>query len=735
LPIVSACSNGGSSTAPRNDYLDKSVQGIIKDGLSEKPSAEFRKARDKVDGSLGTSTRKDLGRIDFSSTTGKELVRDSDIDSARKSAAKVLGTKLDPKKVSDALSASAMLTTMFDQLSSNFDGVTSCEELDDDKVVDCVVTLLIAEVKRTEQGEDGDEEDAGSDESDQDAGTTLDAGSADAGRDGSMVSPDATAATPLWNCDTRDVSSATHVTAVTGDQTWRGLMLLSGSVRVTNAKLTIEAGTVILMESGAMLDIGYNGAAAGIYANGTADSPIRLCGRNATPGYWNALVLEATASPDSVLSHILLSDGGSSNASLVLNGPAIVDNVQVRNSGKDGIWAADFAANSANLTVEGSKAAAAVLTARAAVSSFPTGSTLTGNTDDSVHLNFLNFDQSATLRNLGVPYIADQGTRVTGGTLTIEAGVQYKVKPASWFEVGYNSTVATIQVNGTAAEPVVFSGVSAQPGGWNGLYINATTANTSTLSYVRILHGGANTSYPAALTLNNAITVDHVTVDQSAYGVLVAATGFGASSKNLTVTGLTDPSRRPLVLLPDALGTIPTGSSFIGNATNQIEIQAGNFTKIATVAKFDVPYYIAGNLRTMANSQLTLAPGTEFIASGGIWVEIGYNSASGARLTAEGTADAPIRFSGLDPVAGSWKGLYLDPNVASTSSLRYVEIAHAGGDTSYPASIYLEVAIPIDHCTIHDGRGFGISKRVANATDYASMNTFTNLAMGAVTTH
>lgn len=736
--MVSACSKEGGSSEPRSDYLDKSVSSIIKDGLSEKPSADFRKARGKVDKVIDSGTRKDLGHLDLSDTSGKELVRDKSVESARGSAAKALGAKLDPDKIKDANAASAMLTQMFETLATNFDGVTSCEELEDEKVVDCVVTLLLAEVRRSEQGHDDDEaddddeeEDAGSEEDD-DAGAALDAGT-DASSDAGPMRSDA--ATPLWNCDTRDVSSATKITAVTSDQTWHGLMLLSGSVRVTNAKLTIEPGTVILMESGAVLDIGYNGAAAGIYANGTAESPIRLCGRNATPGYWGALVLQTTASPDSVLSHVLISDGGGTNASLVFNGPAIIDDVQIRNSGKDGIWAANFAPASAKLTVEGSKGAPAVLTARAAASSFPTDSKLTGNGDDNVHLNFLNFDQSATLRNLGVPYIADMGTRVTGGTLTIEAGVQYKVKPASWFEVGYSSTVATIQVNGTAEAPVVFSGVSAQPGGWNGVYINATTQAASTLSYVQILHGGGNSSYPAALTLLGAINIDHVTVDQSQRGVQVAAAGFAANSKNLTVKGLMDPANRPLVLPPDAVGTIPSGSSFVGNATSQIEVQAGNFTKIATFNKFDVPYFIAGNFRTTANSQLTLTPGTEFIMSAGVWFEIGYSGAAGARLTAEGTADEPIRFHGLDPAAGSWKGIYLNANVASSSALRYLDVANGGGDTSYPASIYLEATIPVEHCNIHDGSGYGISKRVANTTDYASVNTFANIAMGGVTTH
>jgi hypothetical protein len=267
------------------------------------------------------------------------------------------------------------------------------------------------------------------------------------------------------------------------------------------------------------------------------------------------------------------------------------------------------------------------------------------------------------------------------------------------------------------------------------VYINATTAAASNLSYVQILHAGGSSSYPAALLLNGAITVDHVTVDQSAKGVQVAASGFGQSSKNLTVTGLTDPAQRPLVLPPDALGSIPAGSTFSGNASSQIEVQAGNFTKIASVAKFDAPYFIAGNFRTQANSQLTLLPGTEFVMSSGVWFEIGYGGAAGARLTAEGTVDAPIRFRGLDPVPGSWKGIYLNASVSSSSSLRYVDVAHGGGDTSYPASIYLELTVPVDHCNIHDGSGYGISKRVANATDYASMNTFANIALGGVTTH
>lgn len=734
LWFVACSGEGGGSSGERSDYLDTALADIVADALSEKPSAEFTKVRNRVSDALEPAQKQHLDRVDFSETTGAALVKDRELTDARRAAARALGARLDPEKEADASDAGQTLATMLEELSSRHE-VYSCGELRTSKVLDCVVALLLAEVKRCERdSESSPARDSGI--ARDDAGMAADAEPAGdaAQNDAGETQVDSGQTVALIGCEDRDMSDATNITAVTADQTWSGKILISAPVRVSDAKLTIAPGTVIVMASGASLTVGYNGAAASIFADGTAENPIRFCGRNANAGFWNGLFLESSTSNDSRLRNVLISDGGSTSAALVLRGAAILDNVQVRNSGRDGVWAADFAPNSTNLTVEGSGAKAVVLNARPAVSSFPMGGSLLGNSDSSVHLAFTNYDQDTTLRDLGVPYVQDAIMRVTGGTITFEAGVQYQLNPGLWLEVGYNNAVATIHANGTAAAPVVFSGVSAQPGGFDGIHIYGTVQATSTLSYVQIKNAGGDTSYPYALIVDSPIVVDHVTVSESAGGVSVTAGGFASTSTSLTVTGITAVARRPLSLPPDALPSIPPGSSFVGNATNQVNVLAGTYTRIGTIPRLDVPYFIAGNFRTGVSSQLTIAPGVELIFNAGAWLEIAYGNVAGARLVADGTAEAPIRFSGVDSTAGSWAGVFINANAASTSSLRYVEIGQAGGNTSYRAAIYTNATIPIENCRIYDSASWGISKLAANTLDYANLNTFLNVASGGVTT-
>jgi len=72
-------------------------------------------------------------------------------------------------------------------------------------------------------------------------------------------------------------------------------------------KLTLSAGTTLLMDTGAALKIGTDGA---LVAIGTAQSPIIITGKESIPGYWEGISFFRSHSPENRLEHVVEYGGG-----------------------------------------------------------------------------------------------------------------------------------------------------------------------------------------------------------------------------------------------------------------------------------------------------------------------------------------------------------------------------------------------------------------------------------------
>jgi hypothetical protein len=125
----------------------------------------------------------------------------------------------------------------------------------------------------------------------------------------------------------------------------------------------------------------------------------------------------------------------------------------------------------------------------------------------------------------------------------------------------------------------------------------------------------------------------------------------------------------PLTVQPDALITLPEGGAFTGNQPDHIAIEAGDYRVTGTVPNLGVPYRVLGSIYTLESS-MTIAAGTRFIMSADAQLEFGWNGNS-ATIVAQGTAAAPIRFTGLSEVAGYWSGLIVGSNALSAGPPRF----------------------------------------------------------------
>jgi len=534
----------------------------------------------------------------------------------------------------------------------------------------------------------------------------------------------------LVDCDSRDVDGATEAENVTEDTTWSGTVLVSGDVRVTNgATLTIAPGTHVIMDADSSLEIGWNSETATIDAAGTAARPVRFCGKESEAGYWGTFTVGSNVTSNSVLSHVLVADGGG-DAAVVLEADVKVTDLVVRNADADGVHARDFDDASERLTVEGSGDAPVVLTGQRAATNFPLGGSLIGNGEDLVRVRFTDIDEDTTFHATGVPYLQEASIDTSeGAILTFEEGVEYRFTTDTDLEIGWNSSDAELQVKGSEDAPVIFRGEDDEAGAWGGLIIGPNVRTDSTLEYLEIRHGGGNDTRP--LRVNAAIVLDHVTLEDNAVEAYIAAVGVAASSTELSITGS---GAHALTVHPDALTSLPEGGTFTGNTSDWIEVEGGSYTRESgTVPNLGVPYRILDSIDTREDSVLTLAAGTEFEMTADTQLEIGWNSGA-ATINAEGTEADPIVFRGVVEEAGYWVGIAIGVNVTTDSILDHVEIGHAGQGTGIVGNLRLDSPITVTNSRFFDSAGFGIVKSSADVTDYTETNTFEGVLSGNVGT-
>lgn len=267
--------------------------------------------------------------------------------------------------------------------------------------------------------------------------------------------------------------------------------------------LTIQPGVELDFEK--FSDIDVSGDGTKLDATGTAAKPILM--KRAGADAWDGVVMDVGGAAS--LSYVTLDGGGGDipnfdGASLVVRGPNSapvvprikVDHVSVTNSVGYGVSVgryAGFTSDSTALTVSGSGASDAdhprpLLVGSASLGTIPDG-TYTGNADDRIEVSTNNgavFDTSMTVHDRGVPYYfsegytVDQGSAATAPKVTLEAGTQLQFDPDASYSGLLFLTVSqgSIEADGTAQKPVVFSSAAKAPGrgDWVGIEFDSNAA-------------------------------------------------------------------------------------------------------------------------------------------------------------------------------------------------------------------------------------------------------------------
>jgi parallel beta-helix repeat protein len=258
------------------------------------------------------------------------------------------------------------------------------------------------------------------------------------------------------------------------------------------------------------------------------------------------------------------------------------------------------------------------------------------------------------------PYVLLNETVVYNvAKLTVDAGVTTKFASGVGLVIGYyvygqgqvNSVErGSIAVNGTAAQPVLFTSLSGASGGWRGLSFGDATdyaALPNTLTYLTVERAGEPQTLGGSIgavsadimmwSTGTSFTLDHVTCNNSSgYGFYVSGSTFNSTfstastnlgigvyalNTSITLQGATVSQNGGTGIYLSSTNGLVTTSTVTGNGNYGIDTTGGSPTISSNAISLSNNYairYLIGNAPTITGNTLTdnFNPGIEVVGGG-----------------------------------------------------------------------------------------------------------------------
>lgn len=509
---------------------------------------------------------------------------------------------------------------------------------------------------------------------------------------------------------------------ITGDVTFCGTVFIEESVYNTEtATVTIRPGTVFKISVDKTFELGWAGKDATLNAVGTETNPIIFEGTSDEPGHWHGIQLDAPVASNTVLEHVIVRNAGGGDAPAIDNQSErgiTIKNVTIEGAAGIGMASASFKAGSENLNVTDSAGPAVSLTNALAVTNFPLGGTFETNTKNYVAVNFDSMDVDLTWHDATIPYLIVDGLYNNADVVVdVDAGVRFNVAVDQEIQFGWAGKAATVNFNGTEADPIVFRGSTEEAGHWNGILLSSPVASSSVLKFVQIMDAGA--ADVIALQIESPVTLDNVTLSNNqAASISITKDGLSASSTNLVIEDTEGPSAE---IEAGAMFSLPLGGSY-GSGTAYVEITNGAFAVGGQISNLSVPYRVSDNLYNSETASVQIETGTRFEFGPDKYWDLGW---AGHDMTIE--ADG-VEFVGATATSGFWAGIKVSGPTTGTSFIRNSTISHCA---DYGLQINKDDGFAFNGNTVNETAGYCIEKQVADTTDYAANNTL-NCTLGAI---
>lgn len=333
-----------------------------------------------------------------------------------------------------------------------------------------------------------------------------------------------------------------------------------------------------------------------------------------------------------------------------------------------------------------------------------------------------NITSSRTLtnRSSGIDYTIDGCLEVDGATLTIEPGVKIQFTQNSCLNM---MNFGALKAVGTATEPIIFTGVQATKGFWEGLYFGTSNNTDNELTYCTVEYAGEAAAY--STTIKAAIVIgtfwdnparlkmNHVTVQHNNNsGVYVHKNSYLTPFKNCIITD----NDTPVKAMEEGVQYLDNENTFTGNAHDRIEwaiYGGGAIDAAVTVKALSVPYYLSSTqYNATTQGIITVEAGTHFLMSQNSHI----SAYDGGSVVMNGTVSNKIIIEGLQSTPGFWEGVESIYD-GSSLTMNHVNVSD-GGDVASGSNAMISHnfngALNITNCTFSNHSEYALSYYVVD---------------------
>mgnify|MGYP006278601401 CR=1 FL=1 len=324
-------------------------------------------------------------------------------------------------------------------------------------------------------------------------------------------------------------------------------------------------------------------------------------------------------------------------------------------------------------------------------------------------------EEDTTLSS-GSCYEVSQTVTISKGVLlTIEPGTTIQFQP----NTGLNLEGGKLNAEATSDAKIVFTSTEKTPGSWEGIRIHNSNSNDNVLEHIVVEYAGAgghksnlfvdDDSGPTRIVIENSV-FRH----SSGWGVAMEFNNnfhFIESFENNEITE----NKNAMKMAANDAGELSTSNTFTGNDEDFVDV-AGVVGDDQTWPAIDVPYRANKAIR-VEEANLTLEAGTTLQFDTGQDLHVGKD----ASLTASGTSNAKITFTGVDDQPGSWDGITINSTNSADNKLEHVIVENGGGAGDSDANLFIDddsgsVQITIANSTFRGSKAWGIAFESNNNT-------------------
>lgn len=330
---------------------------------------------------------------------------------------------------------------------------------------------------------------------------------------------------------------------------------------------------------------------------------------------------------------------------------------------------------------------------------------------------------------------------LNGATLTIEPGTVLEFEANTRMSIVNDGRLSAV---GTEQDSIRFSGASAVPGYWDGIFIQDAVHPDNVLDYVVIEHGGGSALHssvdPANLVIGRLTYSSNITVSNSVMrhgagaGMFLHSNGaLRSGSGNNTFT---QNETGAVITYTNVMHYLDSQSSYSGNNNDRVYVYANQLDTDGTWAAIDVPYFMPGD-HQVNNASLNIEAGAlfEFDSEGSLHI------ISDVIFRALGEEGNEIVFTGSVKEAGWWDGIYIQDSRHPDGLMDHVIVEYAGAAAAHtsvePANVTVgrsvyNARITISNSIMRNGGSYGLFVHSGGSIDGSMNNVYTENAEGPV---